>query len=383
MLAFFVSPHGYGHAARACAVMDAILRRRPQTRFRIFTTVPPAFFEASLPAGTFTYHHLESDVGLVQKTPLEEDVPATRRALARLYPPTPARLDALTEDLRDCRGVLCDISPLGIAAARRAGLPSVLIENFTWDWIYRHYGEAPDEAASSASASSSPSSAPAPPHFGYAQPPLLDYAQILEPLFAQADFHIQTRPLCAPHPAADLTLPPIARRPQKSRRETRPALGVPLEAPLLLLSLSEPLPLDPIREILRRYPRLHVLLPGGEYLPPTVRLHTPPREACYHPNLVAAADFILAKAGYSTVAEAYRAGTPFAYLSRPQFPETPVLAEFIETNLGGFAIPAAAWTEHTWPRILGDLLAMPRREPRYPNGAEAAAAFVIEHIARA
>ncbi len=379
MLAFFISPHGYGHAARACAVMGAILRRRPQTRFRIFTTVPPAFFKASLPAGTFTYHRLESDVGLVQKTPLAEDIAATRRALARLYPPSPARLNALAEELQGCRAVLCDISPLGIAAARRAGLPSVLIENFTWDWIYRHYGEASNEAAPSASASSSPSSAP--PRLGYAQSPLIDYAQILEPLFAQADFHIQTRPLCAPHPAADVTLPPIARRPQKSRRETRAALGVPLDAPMLLLSLSEPLPPAPLRELLHRYPRLHVLLPGGEYLPSIPRLSTPPREACYHPNLVAAADFILAKAGYSTVAEAYHAGVPFAYLSRPQFPETPVLAAFIEANLGGLAVPALDWAEHTWPRLLGDLLSMPRREPRDPNGAEAAAKFVLEHIA--
>ncbi len=352
MLAFFISPHGYGHAARACAVMEALLQRRPQTRFRIFTTVPPAFFAASLPAGTFTYHRLKSDVGLVQKSPLEEDVPATRRALARLYPPSPARLDALAKSLRGCEAVLCDISPLGIAAAHRAGLPAILVENFTWDWIYRHYGN--------------PS-------------PLTDYAQILEPIFGQAEVHIQTRPLCAPHPAADATLPPIARRPQKSRRETRLALGVPAEALLLLLSLGERLPAAPVRELLRRYPRLHVLLPGGERLPPAPRLYTPPRERCYHPNLVAAADFILAKAGYSTVAEAYRAGLPFAYLSRPKFPESRVLAEFIETHLGGFTIPAEDWAAHTWPRLLGDLLAMPRREPQFPNGAEGAAE-VIERV---
>ena len=37
--------------------------------------------------------------------------------------------------------MLADISPLGIAAGHAAGLPTVLVENFTWDWIYQAYVE--------------------------------------------------------------------------------------------------------------------------------------------------------------------------------------------------------------------------------------------------
>ncbi len=43
-LAYFISPHGFGHAARACAVMSAILERMPGVRFEIFTEVPRWFF---------------------------------------------------------------------------------------------------------------------------------------------------------------------------------------------------------------------------------------------------------------------------------------------------------------------------------------------------
>ncbi len=353
MLAFFISPHGLGHAARACAVMEALLARRPRTRFRLFTSVPRRFFEASLPPHCFTYRRLQSDIGLIQKNPLEEDLPATRRALERLYPPPPALLDALAADLQDCRAVLCDIAPLGLSAARRAARPSVLIENFTWDWIYRQYGMADGGG------------------------PLADYAQILVPLFAQADFHIQTEPRCAPHPQADAVVPPVARRPRHGRRETRAALGVPAAAPLLLLSLADRLPAAPILETLARYPRLHLLFPGGEALPPHPRLHTPPREAFYHPDLVHAADYILAKAGYSTVAEAFHAGLPFAYLARPRFPESAVLADFIEGTLGGVHIPLQAWQGHTWPEHLAALLAMPRRTEARPNGADLAARHIL------
>ncbi len=349
MLAYFISPHGLGHAARACAVMEALLQRRPETRFRLFTSVPRAFFAASLPPRCFTYRRLQSDIGLIQKNPLEEDLPATRRALARLYPPPPALLERLAAEVADCRAVLCDISPLGIAVARRAARPSVLIENFTWDWIYRQYGQ-----------------------------PLADYAQTLAPLFAQADFRIQTEPRCAPHPRADAVVPPAARRPRHGRRETRAALGTPAAAPLLLLSLADGTPAAPILETLARFPRLHLLFPGGGALPPHPRLHVPPREAFYHPDLVHAADYILAKAGYSTVAEAFHAGLPFAYLARPRFPESAVLANFIEETLGGVRIPLRAWREHTWPEHLAALLAMPRRVEAHPNGADQAARRILK-----
>ena len=35
--------------------------------------------------------------------------------------------------------MIADIPPLAIAAARRAGIPSIVVGNFTWDWIYAYY----------------------------------------------------------------------------------------------------------------------------------------------------------------------------------------------------------------------------------------------------
>ena len=63
-IAYFISPHGYGHAARACAVMAAMHELNPSIRFEIFTTIPQWFFDQSIP-GTFTYHNLLTDIGLV------------------------------------------------------------------------------------------------------------------------------------------------------------------------------------------------------------------------------------------------------------------------------------------------------------------------------
>ena len=45
-IAYFISPHGFGHAARAAAVMQAISDTDAAVGFEIFTTVPSWFFQA-------------------------------------------------------------------------------------------------------------------------------------------------------------------------------------------------------------------------------------------------------------------------------------------------------------------------------------------------
>lgn len=49
-IAYFVSPHGFGHAARSCAIMSALQAREPGIGLEIFTTVPRWFFAESLAA---------------------------------------------------------------------------------------------------------------------------------------------------------------------------------------------------------------------------------------------------------------------------------------------------------------------------------------------
>jgi hypothetical protein len=142
-VAYFVSAHGFGHAARAGAVMAELRRRCPAMRFDIFTEVPRWFFAESLP-GCFAYHRVATDVGLVQTSPLTEDLEATVGALDEMWRDN-QRVERLAGRLQElqCSVAVADISPLGLAAAAAASVPSVLIENFTWDWIYSEYPDAP------------------------------------------------------------------------------------------------------------------------------------------------------------------------------------------------------------------------------------------------
>jgi hypothetical protein len=109
-VAVFVSPHGYGHAARACSLMQALSDLDATTRFEVFTLVPEWFFADSLTC-PFSYHSLLTDVGLVQTTPLVEDLDGTLMRLDEFLPFGTGQLDDLARTLDElgCQLALCDI----------------------------------------------------------------------------------------------------------------------------------------------------------------------------------------------------------------------------------------------------------------------------------
>ena len=103
----------------------------------------------------------------------------------------------------------------------------------------------------------------------------------------------------------------------------------------------------------------------------------PHHSPVYHPDLVRAADVVVGKLGYSTVAEAYAAGTRFAYLPRPAFRESAVLEQFVRENLPSTPLDPAEFDDGRWTRILDALLASPKAPPQ-PSTAAKDAATAIE-----
>jgi hypothetical protein len=130
-IAYFVTSHGFGHAARASAVMNAIHVRWPFVHFEIFTNTPEWFFNNSL-LMSFNYHAETTDIGLVQTSALHCDLDKTIDALENFLPFDEILLAGLADKMiaSGCHLVISDISPLGIAAAAKAGLSSILVENF-------------------------------------------------------------------------------------------------------------------------------------------------------------------------------------------------------------------------------------------------------------
>jgi hypothetical protein len=360
-IAYFITPHGYGHAARASAVMAAIQAVDPALRFEIFTQVPRWFFRDSF-LGSFGYHPLLTDIGLAQKTSLAEDLPETLSRLDAFLPFHAPQIQDIAGQINRlrCQLVMCDIAPMGIAVAREAGIPSVLIENFTWDWIYEGYAEdAPDLRR----------------HIAY-----------LAELFGTADYHVQTGPVCQPR-QANLTTAPVSRKARASRHHIRQQLGIPDQAKLVMLTMGGIPWRYAFLEQLTSQTGVYFLIPGADNGTP-VR-HDSPAGNCgfillphhsdyFHPDLVNAADAVIGKAGYSTVAEVYNAGVPIGYIGRANFRETRSLVAFIQQQMNGLPITETQFENGQWLSSLADILELPRIQRRGPFGADEIAGFICE-----
>lgn len=349
-IGWFVSPHGFGHAARASAVMQAVSAARSGARHHVFTTVPRAFFTELLGDGGILHHRCACDVGMIQSTPLVEDVEGTIRALDAHALNKPEMVEDLAAEVATlgCELLVCDIAPLGLAVAERLSIPSVLVESFTWDWIYRAYGEA-----------------------------RLDiHGDRMARFVRSADLVIQTEPCCRRRKAVPV-VGPISRSSRTGKTEVRRRLGVSDEQRMILLSMGGG---DP------------VLIRGQRCSPPSRTVFVVPgtpgpgpvpdgvvfAEGWFHPDLVSASDLVVAKLGYSTVAEVFSAATRLAYLRRPRFPESPVLEAFVRNHIPSAPLRSDWLDDSSTPRILETLLAAPRPTGPRPNGADEAAELILE-----
>ncbi len=355
-IAYFVSPHGFGHAARAAAVMQAISEMDASVGFEIFTTVPSWFFQDSMSA-SFTCHALLTDIGLVQKTAFQADLNKTLRSLNDFLP-FPASLiseiSAIVKKL-NCALIICDISPMGIPIAKEVGIPSVLVENFTWDWIYQQYASADNR---------------------FNGP--IEY---LRSLFQAVNYHIKTEPVCC-RSSVDLTTSPVSRKITTSADRIRKRLGLPETARMVLITTGGIKQSYGFLKKLKMLPDIHFVMPGAGPKMETRDNYIilPHHSDFYHPDLVNAADAVVGKVGYSTLAEVYRAGIPFGYVVRSNFRESEPMTAFIEKEMQGIFLTESDFSNGRWTTKLQDLLSLNRVQRTVTNGAEQIGSFIRDRL---
>jgi len=357
-IAYFISPHGYGHAARAAAVMEAVYGLDPEIEFDIFTNVPQWFFKDSF-SGGYEYYSVLTDIGLVQETPLKVDLSKTVTRLNHFLPLDSSRIKNLANliEMRRCGLIICDIAPMGIAVAKEARIPSVLVENFTWDWLYEGY-EKYDERINR-------------------------YIAYLRELFDMADYHIQTEPVCC-HTNADLTTSPVSRKPRTPASEIRKRLGIPKDRKIVLITMGGIQGDYAFINEMKKREDICFIIPGAVEETQVLGnlLLLPHHSENFHPDLVNTSDTVIGKVGYSTLAEVYNAGVPFGYISRRRFRESPILVSYIENQMKGLPIDDDEFYNGKWISCLPDLLSFPRIHRDDSCGATEVSLFISDLLTR-
>src|SRR5687768_13365958 len=144
-IAFYISGHGFGHASRSIEFINALIDRRPKLRVVVRSQVAPWLFDRTADPSV-RLSEVETDTGVVQIDSLRLDAAATIARATDFMRTFDARVKDEVDLLRllGAKLVIADLPPLGIAAARAAGLPAIAYGNFTWDWIYANYDGSAD-----------------------------------------------------------------------------------------------------------------------------------------------------------------------------------------------------------------------------------------------
>jgi hypothetical protein len=235
---------------------------------------------------------LATDVGVVQPHELRVDRDSTRAALEAWQSRFDAMVQTEARRLGDAAAVLGDVPPLAFAAAAEAGVPSYALANFSWDWIYERMGFT-HAAANAARA------------------------------YAHAQTLLRLTP-AAPMPAfgSVVDVGVLARPPLPQRAPIRAALRVAESERLVLIAFRAPdvcrLP-PPARAV--RYVRLD----GGA----CDRADVAPSAGFSFTELLAAADVVVAKAGYGIVSDCATTGRALLYVLRSGFPEDEMLGAWL------------------------------------------------------
>lgn len=140
-LAYYITAHGYGHGARSCDILCALMDRIPAETISVVTDLPESFILNRLPAPPKTLRARSFDVGMVQLDSIRVDLKATEIKIGEALNTWP---DKLAEEVKwleenEIQGIICDIPGIPLEAADQLGIPGLAVGNFSWDWIYQPF----------------------------------------------------------------------------------------------------------------------------------------------------------------------------------------------------------------------------------------------------
>ncbi|KAI9098789.1 hypothetical protein DFS34DRAFT_649493 [Phlyctochytrium arcticum] len=377
----------YGHATRATVVICELLSRGHS--LIIITSAPATLFSSLLKSYPTTCHLRPPsqilDPGVVQEDAVTVDGEATLKELRVFFGEGVEGLISEEEQwMRNERvDVVClDASFLPAVAAKRQGIPSLLITNFTFDaifaalvksstdrqlvlrvesmyacadWLLRLPGwiDMPGFLSSDAYVDiiGIPRSVSLPglktEQYQMARAQLANGINEEEKTIKSAEKNERI-----------VDVPLVARLAQRSREAVRQELGISNTTRVMLITFGgfqldqrqyspPPDPSSPINSVRSsdKHPLASAIPPGWIALipapstkapgPTATNIITIPAETSYLPDYLHAADLILGKCGYGTCSEAVAHHKPFVYVSRLGFAEEEgLLQRLMRVHLG-------------------------------------------------
>ncbi|KAK1367624.1 L-arabinokinase [Heracleum sosnowskyi] len=311
IFAYYVTGHGFGHATRVTEVVRHLILAGHDVH--VVTGAPDFVFTTEIQSPRLILRKVLLDCGAVQADALTVDRLASLEKYSETaVAPRDSILKTEVEWLHSIKAdlVVSDVVPVACRAAADAGIRSVCVTNFSWDFIYAEYVMAA----------------------GYHHRSIV--WQIAED-YSHCEFLIRLPGYC-PMPAFRdvIDVPLVVRRLHKPRKEVRKELGIAEDVKLVILNFGGQPAGWKLKE--ESLPSGWLCLVCGasenQVLPPNfIKL----AKEVYTPDLIAASDCMLGKIGYGTVSEALAYKLPFVFVRRDYFNEEPFLRNMLEYFQGG------------------------------------------------
>ncbi|KAK7845440.1 l-arabinokinase, partial [Quercus suber] len=215
VFAYYVSGHGFGHATRVVEVVRHLIRAGHDVH--MVTGAPDFVFTSEIQSPRLLFRKVVLDCGAVQADALTVDPIASLEKYSQMsIVPRASVLATEVQWLNSIKAdlVISDVVPIACRAAADAGIRSVCVTNFSWDFIYVEYVMVAGS----------------------------HYRSVLQQIaedYSHSEFVIRL-PGYSPMPAfrGVIDVPLVVRRLHKSREEVRKDLGVPDDVKLVIFNFG-------------------------------------------------------------------------------------------------------------------------------------------------
>lgn len=349
-----LSSHGYGHLGQTAPLVQALRQRRTQLQVVVRSRLPEFKLREKL-GESIEIVVADLDVGVIQKDALNIDVEATARRYAAFHAQWQPLLEQEKRALQDIQPdlVIANAPYLTLAAAQQLGIPNLVYCSLNWAEIYQYFFADRPEAAS-----------------------ILD--TILE-AYNGASCFLQPAPsMRMPGIRNGVAVGPVAQLGEDVSAPLRAKLELDAATVLVLFSVGG-MEISTPCDGWPRFPGLHLLVPEAwnSRHPDTSALET-----LGHPfaDLMRSCNALIAKPGYGSFVEAACLGKPVLYLPRPNWPEAPILIDWLEKHGVCMELAHAAFHAGDLARPVADIVhrAVPARVA--PSGIEAAVDTICRYL---
>ncbi|MDO8810433.1 MAG: hypothetical protein Q7J38_00175 [Gallionella sp.] len=347
-----ISGHGFGHVAQTAPILNVLHQMMPQLRLTICSAVPFAHLRSRIKA-PFELLHSEGDIGMAMSSAVDVCIEDSRAAYRAFHADWEARVAGEARLLRELGAsmVLSNVGYLPLAGAQRAGVPNIALCSLNWFDIYRHY--CGDDAIA---------------------------AQI-HACYANADAFLRIMPgLAMEHLPSLVPVASVADVGHNRRDELDRHLKLSKHEKLVLVSLGGIASRLPIE----RWPRID----GVRWVvqqdwqvehPDAIVIESLPMNFS---DLLASSDALICKPGYGSFVEAACSGTPVLYVSRADWPETAILAGWLQQRSLCREVSRDALEQGNFAGELKEICDAMRPKPVIPEGAGQAADWIAERLQR-